>query len=386
MRALVPIFALTQTVGYGVLFYTFGVVNGPIARDLNTSITTVSGALTASVLATAVAAFPIGRLLDSRGGDGRHIMTGGSIVATVAVLAWSQIQEVWQLYAVMVVIGLVSAAVLYEAAFAVVVKNINPPRRSGAILTITIVAGFASTIFMPLAGLLGERLGWRGALLVLAVIHGALTIFPHFSLVPRKSETDAAAPGHTLPLGAALRDRVFWLLAIGFTASAASGAAVAVHLVSYLLGMGHPAAVAASITGLLGAMSVTGRVVTTRMSARFSTASIATVIFLAQGVAVLLLPVAARSVGGAVACVLVFGLGFGIVSIARPSILADRYGATAFGAISGALTVPVTLARAAAPLTVAALTISSLPVFTSINALLAAGCLGAAAIAAARPA
>ncbi|HZM78095.1 MAG TPA: MFS transporter [Candidatus Limnocylindrales bacterium] len=386
MRALVPIFALTQTVGYGVLFYAFGVFNGPIARDLNTSVTTVSGALTASVLATAAAAYPIGRRLDRLDGGGRYIMAGGSVAATAAVLALSQIRTVWQLYAVMVVIGLTSAAVLYEAAFAIVVKNINPPKRSRAILIITIVAGFASTIFMPLAGLLEERWGWRGALVVLAAIHGALTIFPHFSLVPRKTDSIEEASGPMLPLGTALRDRVFWLLATGFTASAAAGAAVAVHLVGYLLGMGHSTAVAASITGLLGAMSVTGRVLTTRLSTRFSTASIATVIFFAQGAAVLLLPLVARSVAGATACVLVFGLGFGIASIARPSILADRYGATAFGSISGTLTVPVALARAAAPLAVAALTITSLPLFTSINTLLAAACLGAAAATAARPA
>jgi predicted MFS family arabinose efflux permease len=386
MRALVPVLALTQTVGYGVLFYTFGVFNVAIARDLDATLTTVSAALTASVLATAVAALPVGWLLDRRQGDGRYLMAGGSVVATAAVVALSQVRSLWQLYAVMVVMGLTSAAVLYEAAFAVVVKNLHPRRRSSAILAITIVAGFASTIFMPLAGLLEERMGWRGALLVLAAIHGVLTIFPHFSLVPAKAEPTEETSGVTLPLDAALRDRVFWFLAIGFTASAGSGTAVAVHLVGYLLGLGHPIAVAATITGLLGAMSVTGRVLTTRLAKRFSTASVATVMFLAQGVAVLLLPVAGRTVSGATACVLVFGLGFGIASIARPSILAERYGARAFGSISGALTVPVTLARAAAPLAVAALTIHSLPLFTSINALLAAGCLAAAAVTAARPA
>jgi hypothetical protein len=43
----------------------------------------------------------------------------------------------------------------------------------------------------------------------------------------------------------------------------------------------------------------------------------------------------------------VFGLGFGVGTIARPAILVDRYGTTANGAISGALTVSVTIANAA---------------------------------------
>jgi predicted MFS family arabinose efflux permease len=377
MRALVATFAVTQTVGYGVLYYAFGVFNGPLARDLNASTTTVSGALTLSVLATAAAAYPVGRWLDRRGG--RRLMVLGSVIGTAAVVAWSQVQTVWQLYTVMVLIGLVSAAVLYEAAFAVVVKTVTPPARAGSILVITIVGGFASTIFMPLAGFLGDRVGWRGALAVLAAIHGVLTILPHALWVPDEAAPKKEAHGPQLPLGNALRDKVFWLLVVGFTANGAAVAAVAVHLVGYLSGLGHAVTVAAAITGLLGAMSVTGRLVTTRLAVRFSIATVATVIYFAQGFVVLLLPVVGHSIAGAVGCVLVFGLGFGVASIARPSMLADRYGAGDFGGISGTLTIPVTLAKAAAPLAVAALTLASLPIFAGLNALVAATCLGVAA-------
>src|SRR5262245_48073767 len=144
-RLLIAVLAVTQTVGYGVLFYSFAVLLVPIAADLGTSTATVTGAATLAVLTGAAAAIPIGRWLDRHGG--RALLTAGSILGVATVLAWSQVDSVGQLYAVFVFIGLASAASLYEAAFPVVVSTVDPSRRDPALLTVTIVAGFASSIF-----------------------------------------------------------------------------------------------------------------------------------------------------------------------------------------------------------------------------------------------
>lgn len=48
---IVAALAVTQTIGYGVLYYAFAVLLQPMAADLHTSATAVTGALTASVLA-----------------------------------------------------------------------------------------------------------------------------------------------------------------------------------------------------------------------------------------------------------------------------------------------------------------------------------------------
>ena len=50
-------------------------------------------------------------------------------------------------------------AVLYEPAFAVVVRWFHDRRR--ALLAVTLVAGFASTVALPTANALTESLGWR---------------------------------------------------------------------------------------------------------------------------------------------------------------------------------------------------------------------------------
>ena len=58
---------------------------------------------------------------------------------------------------------------------------------------------------------------------------------------------------------AALHDRRFWCLAVAFVAHGAAMSAMTVHLVGFLVHRGHPATFAATVAGLLGVLSVTGR-------------------------------------------------------------------------------------------------------------------------------
>lgn len=127
-------------------------------------------------------------------------------------------------------------------------------------------------------------------------------------------------------------------------------AVIAVHLVLYLTTLGHPPATAATLAGLLGLLSVTGRVVTTLPLRWLPMATIATGILVIQGAAISLLPISGRNLAGAIACLVLFGLGFGVASIATPAILLDRYGSTGYATIAGTLATPVLIARASAPL------------------------------------
>lgn len=63
------------------------------------------------------------------------------------------------------------------------------------------------------------------------------------------------------------------------------------------------------------------------------------------------------------------GIGFGVATIARPALLAERYDTRRYATLAGILVVPVTLAKAAAPLAVALLhtsTGSYTPVLTVV--------------------
>jgi predicted MFS family arabinose efflux permease len=351
-RRAVLVLAVTQTVGYGALYYAYAVLLTPMAEALHATNTAVAGALTCSVLAGAAVAVPVGRWLDRHGGRG--LMTSGSVAASALLLAASQVHSLAELYLVWTSIGIASAAVLYEAAFAAIIAT-RPRQPANALLAVTVVAGFASTIFLPLTGYLTDGYGWRTALLVLAAVHAALTA-PGHAVLPRRQPAERAAPVRQRDVvRAALRDPGYWALAVAFLASGAATATVAVHLVAYLTELGHPATFAATVAGLLGVLSVTGRVATTATTRRVPPATATAAVFALQGVAIAALPVFGRSALGAVCCVLGFGLGFGVATIARPAILADRYDTTAYATLAGILAVPLTVAKALAPLAAAAL-------------------------------
>jgi predicted MFS family arabinose efflux permease len=349
--------AVTQTVGYGVLYYAFAVFLDPMRRDLNASVSEVTGAFTACVLFTGLAAPLVGRWLSSHGGRG--LMTLGSIIGTVATLAWSRVDSLPGLYVCLSVIGLASAMALYEPAFAVVVAWFDRERRSNAFLLVTLVAGFASTIFLPLAGQLNEHYGWRTALVVLALIHAVLTIPLHAIVIRRPSRVERPPPERDADpenngLRQAVAGRAFWLLAICFVTHTAAISIVGVHLVAYLTQLGHAATFAANVSGLLGVLSVTGRLVTTGLHRRFSPTRVTAAVFAVQAVAAAVLPVFGASAIGAIVCVISFGIGFGVGTIARPILIAERYGAAGYAIIAGMLALPTILSKALGPLGAAA--------------------------------
>ena len=242
-----------------------------------------------------------------------------------------------------------------------------------------VVAGFASTIFMPLTGLLNDRYGWRTTLLLLATLYGLVAVPLHALAVRRPPTTGPAPPRRRTLVRAALRDGRFWCLAVAFVAHAAAMSTMTIHLVGYLIASGHPATFAATVAGLLGVLSVTGRLLLTAARQRFRLSSVVAFVFLVQAVAAVGLLVAAGSRLGAVLAVTGFGIGFGVASLAGPALLADRYGTTAYATIAGTLATPVTLAKAGAPLAAATLYTTTgdyRPVLVTVGALCLLAAIG----------
>ena len=101
--------------------------------------------------------------------------------------------------------GIAMATTLYEPAFAAIVQWF-PTGRDRALLTVTIAAGFASTIFMPIEAWLLVSVGWRQALAILAGVLAVTTIPLHAFLLrppaaPRGVARARARPprGHAGP-------------------------------------------------------------------------------------------------------------------------------------------------------------------------------------------
>lgn len=259
-------------------------------------------------------------------------------------------QDVAQLYAVFALLGFAAAMVLYEPAFAVVVQWFDR-RRATALLLVTVAAGFASTIFVPLAAHLEGRWGWRTALVVLAAAVAA-TAVPH-ALMLRPSpwcDSGARARGATLSAARVLvRDRHFAWLSLGIALNYLALGVAGVHLYPFLVESGHGSSTAALAVGALGVLSVAGRVLLTGLVVRRSMARVAAAMFLAQGVGVGALLVAPASGAAVLVFLALFGLGFGVGTLARPALVAEVYGVRAFATVSALLGLAVTAAKVLGP-------------------------------------
>ena len=354
---LVATLAVTETTSYGVLAYAFGVFLLPMEHDLGWSRSALAGAYSLAIVVSGVAAIPIGRWLDRHGARG--LMTAGSTAAALLVLAWAQVTGLGAYYAIWAGVGLVMAAVLYEPAFAVIATWFHDAaERTRALLALTVIAGFASVIYVPLAGWLVQAHGWRHALVVLGILLIPLTVVPNATLPSRRPDhlQGPAAPERHVGVARqrALRDRALWWLAAALFAATLATSTVTVHLVAYLREQHYSAGFAAAWTGLIGAMSVGGRILVTVLGRRWPLAQTSAAIFAVQALAVGVL-LLIHGPAGVIAFVVLFGLGVGLISLARAALVADFYGVAAYASINGVLALLLTTARAAAPVAAATL-------------------------------
>lgn len=362
---MVRALAVTEAISYGAMFYAFAVMLVPMRESFDAGTGEISLALTISLAVTGIAAVPAGRWLDRHGARG--LMTAGSLVGAASLVGWSQARTLPQLYLAFAGIGLAGAAVLYEPAFAVVNTWFRQDRHR-ALLVLTVIAGFSSTVFVPLSQLLAEGLGWRNAVLVLAALTGACAI-PHALLLRRAPEDlglypdgrgphpETAHPQYPLPRAGPVpraastpwRTRTVRYLTAAAVLEGIAVTAVAVHLVAYLRDDGVGPTWAAAASGAIGALQVAGRILMTRQARRFGLARVAATIVAGQAVGVIAL--LALPVGpGVVVFVILFGAGFGVMTLARPALLGTFVGPEVFASVSGAQTAAVTAGRVAAPL------------------------------------
>jgi MFS family permease len=343
--------SITETVTWGIIYYGFPVFLRPMEQDLGASRVAITAAFSVGLGVAALAALPVGRWIDRHGG--RSLMTLGSCLATALTFAWARVESLPALYTVWFLMGLAMAATLYEPAFAVVVSWFRQAR-DRALLTVTLVAGFASTIFMPIEAWLLTRVGWRMALTMLAVVLAVITIPIHALVLrrgpavpaPRSGGATGPVPGKTL--GEAARTIVFWVLASAFFVSNFATAAVSVHLIPYLVDHGYSATLAASIIGWMGAMQVPGRVLFVPISAQLGARWMVAAVFFGQAVGMGQLPFITM-IGTALPFIVIMGASNGMSTLSRATSLAQIFGARHYGAISGAIALGANGARAIGP-------------------------------------
>jgi MFS family permease len=377
--SVVTALGFTQIIGYGTLFYSFSLLAPGMARDFGLTVEQVFGIFSASLFVGGLSAPFVGRWMDRFGAA--KVMSLGSAISAITLLlcAWSPSRPVFAL--AIALLEVASGMVLYQAAFAALVES-RPDAASRNITYLTLIAGFASTIFWPITAGLSEHLSWREIYVAFAWLN-LLTCVPlHYWIARRKrSETVASARhGRKAVIGALpsdLRRRGMVMVSLAFALQGFALSAILIHMVPMLGAMGFGAA-AVTIGSLFGPSQVLSRLINMAFGKSLSPPMLATFSAVLIVAGVIVLGVSGTWLPGAVALAVCVGLGSGINSIAQGSLPLWLFGSASYGAITGRMAAARLAAAAMAPFVFSSLMES----FGVKVALMANACLGAVGVAA----
>lgn len=348
--------AAAQLVSWGALYYGFSLFVVPMEAELGWSRASLNGALSVGLLTAGAFAYPVGTWIDRHGG--RWLMTAGSVGGALLLVAWSRVDNLAAFYVIWAGLGLAMAMTLYEPAFVVLTRLFAQSYRT-KITAMTLVGGFASTVFIPLTQALISLVGWRDALLVLALIVAVICIPVHALLLRDRAADRRDTSGASAPvLGGeavrrAMKTPAFWGLVVCFVAYYGTFSAMTFHLVPMLTDRDFPPEVIVTALAVIGPAQVAGRMVLLTIGRRLRTATIGRIVammFPASVVVLILLP---HSLIALFVFAVLYGTANGVMTIVRGTAIPELLGREGLGAINGAISLPATASKAAAPLAAA---------------------------------
>jgi MFS family permease len=356
----VPLIALcvTEITSWGILYYAFPVLAPDIGHDTGWSTGAITAAFSTALVLAALGGIPLGRALDRHGP--RLLMTGGSLLGVLAVLGMAAAPNLLWFVATWLPAGAAMSAVLYQPAFAALTRY-YAPRHLGALTTLTLVAGLASTVFAPLTNALAAEMSWRAVYLALAVILAVVTIPLHYLALhrpwppPHEPDTDRATTIGRDQVNTVVRSSPFLLLTTALTLSAFSMYAVLTNLIPLLTSRGASSGIAAWALGLGGIGQVAGRLGYGTLTRRTTVRTRTVLILLGSAATTTALAVLPGPVPLLMAVAVLAGTTRGIATLLQATAVSDRWGTAAYGSLSGILAAPVTIAGAIAPAAGAAL-------------------------------
>lgn len=380
LAGIVSALGITQIIGYGTLYYSFSILAPSMAADLGITLSQVFGVFSVSLFIGGLSANYIGQQMDRIGAA--TIMTVGSVLAalTLALCAWSPSVAVFAVAIILLEVS--SGMVQYQAAFATLVES-DPRTASRSITYLTLIGGFASTIFWPISAALSGWISWREIYLVFAGLNLFLCMPLHFWIMhlgKTGRNAGAAAPPRDAVIGAIPQDarrQSMIMVSFAFALLGFTLAAILAHMVPMLGSMGLGAA-AVVIGSLFGPAQVASRLINMVFGKNLSPSGLAVLSAVLIVLGILILLATGDWLPGAIAFAICLGLGSGINSIAQGSLPLYLFGSDGYGAITGKMAAARLALGAGAPFAFAA-AMENLGLSVS---LIGNACLGAISIAA----
>ena len=205
---------------------------------------------------------PLGWLV-ARVGPRRLVLTG-SVLLPCGLLLASAVQRPWQLYLAFGVVAALGVACAGWVPAVILVQRWYPHRFGTALGLTGAGIGLGIAVVVPACQSMIELVGWRWALRILAVLVVAWVVPATLWIVrespPARQGEMPASPSTGASGGLMLADLVytrgFWCLAAMQVLMSFANQMLLVHQVAYLVDVGIPTFVAASVVGVIGVASI----------------------------------------------------------------------------------------------------------------------------------
>jgi len=351
-RAVI-VLGVTEILAWGAIFYPPVLTVPLIAAERGWSMTFAMGGFSLALLTAGLVSPRVGQLIDRHGGH--RVMPFGSLIAALGLVLLAYVAHPAAYLAVWMLLGVATAASLYDPAFATLGRIFGAAARR-PITALTLVGGFASTVSWPATHVLIDAVGWRGTYLVYAVMLACIAAPLHAFALPRiraslRAPTDgsASAPGVVLPP----KGKPFILVAAAFTAYAFVPSGLSAHLLAIFGRAGIDAASVVTIGALFGPAQVAARIGELAFARRVHPLVVARFAVGLLLFAFVVLALAGFSIMSAAAFAVMFGMANGLITIARGAVPLALFGAAGYGHLIGRIGRTFLAMQAIAPLALA---------------------------------
>lgn len=359
---LVLCLGINCTIGYGTLLYSFSLLSLEIENTFSWSSAFIYGVYSLGILLGGMAAPFLGKALDRCGT--RYPMAVGSLIMACCLYGLSIVNNKIEFVVYLLLLEILSILVLYESAFVAIVQAIPQKNNEADTLTantkektrlsitqITLMAGFASTIFWPLIAYLLSLTHWRDVYVFMALLHLFICFPLHLyclrsvsknNVVNVMQETQKMESGTlfepeknvVVPKGKQWKTELLLALSFGGVAFCVNGLQIHIFSIMELLRVEHALAVLAG--SLVGPFQVVSRVMDIFLSRRITPVFLGVISIVCMMCGLLFL--VAVSVANSYSVLLFavfFGMGQGLTNIVRGSIPFYLFGSSQYGAITG---------------------------------------------------
>ncbi|MFC2008976.1 MFS transporter [Chloroflexota bacterium] len=335
-----------------LVIWSFGVFFNAIQADLGGSRGAVAAVYTTLIAAHSSSSILTGRLSD-RGHAGR-VLQVAAVAGSVPIALCSMAQSLTHLALLFALAGL-SSGTMGPLAYSIVQRVFHMRQRAGLALAIVSSGiGLGALVFAPLLSHLMLASGWRNAFLAAGLMFFALASTARVAVwyggaSSLKEEAERSERGEPVPSRRRfITSREFLALAVISLVAITARQVVTVHLIPLATDVGVAQTVAALALGLIGGLSIPGRIGSGLISDAIGWRKTVRISVLGTAVTVLLLPLATRS-WILITLVVLFGFWHGARAVGVMGLVGQVFRMHAVGHLIGTIVGLAHLASALGP-------------------------------------